>query len=109
MEELTEALSGDKGQDSKRGEPIKGIARKHRSHIAAFTCDLEIEEQERLDSFHEQFKWCIEEFKKSGIGYSKKAGCSSYRMKYILETERDWFRKNSIRSIQDKVMKFENN
>ena len=68
-----------------------------------------IEEQERQDGFHEQFKDCIEEFKKSGIGYSKKAGCSSYRMKYILETERDWFRKNSIRSIQDKVMKFENN
>ena len=48
--------------DSKRGEPVKGIARKHRIQIAAFTCDLMIEEQERQDSFHEQFKGCIEEF-----------------------------------------------
>ena len=39
--------------------------------------------------------------------YFKQAGDYTKRMKYILETERDWIRKISIKRIQDKVTKFE--
>ena len=66
LEELTEALSWDQEQDSERGEPTKGFATKSRIQIAAFTCDLIIEEQERQDDVRKLVEDCIKEFRKSG-------------------------------------------
>ena len=39
--------------------------------------------------------------------YSKQAGGSTNRMKYILEIERECIRRAKIRNIKDKVTKFE--
>ena len=65
LEELTKALSWDQEQGSERGEPTKGFAAKRRIQIAAFTCDLMIEEQERQDNVQKLVEDCIEEFRAS--------------------------------------------
>ena len=55
LECLTAILSGDKGQASEQGEPIKDIAEKKATQdkilVAVFNCDLMMEEQKRRDSF----------------------------------------------------------
>ena len=55
LECLTAILPGDKGQASGQGEPVKDIAKKratqNKIQVAAFTCNLIMEEQKRRDSF----------------------------------------------------------
>ena len=78
LEELTEALSVDQEQDSERGEPSKGYATKHRIRIAAFTCELMIEEQERHDDIQKLVEDCINEW----IGVFR-ARCRSFQQSEI--------------------------
>ena len=80
---------------------------RHRIQIAAFTCDLMIEEQERQDNVHRLIEECIEEFIGSGMKYSEQAAGHTNKMKIIFENEREWIRKIAIEDIQERVMKFE--
>ena len=107
LEELTEALSGDQELDSEQGEPSKGFAMKHRIQIAAFTCDLMIEEEERQDDIQKLVEDCIKELRKSELEFSEPAAGLFSRVKFVLKNEREWIRKIAIDGIQEKVAKFE--
>ena len=89
LEELTEVLSGDQELDSERGEPSKGYATKHRIRIAAFTCELMIEEQERHDDIQKLVEDCIKELRKSGSECSEPAEGLFSRVKFVLKNERE--------------------
>ena len=108
LEGLTATLSGDEGQASEQGESIKDIAKKRATQdkilVAAFTCDLMIEEQERQDSFQKRFKECIDDLKEV---HERKCTEQITRMKKILETEKNSIRGAVIKKIQDKVTEFE--